>query len=87
MTAFVYIDHFRGKALPSSWEALGAAKLMGEEVTALIFGYGVDALATLAFHYGADRVILCDDATLSDFRLEPFAALLSQLVKRIRQPL
>lgn len=77
---FVWVDHFRGKALPAAWEAISAAKTLNGEITALVFGSGVGNLATLAFHYGAQKVILCEDPSLADFRLEPYAALLTKLV-------
>jgi electron transfer flavoprotein alpha subunit len=77
---FVWVDHFRGKALPASWEAIGAARMLGDQVTALVFGSGIGNLVTLAFHYGAHKVIACEDATLADYRLEPYAALLVKLV-------
>jgi electron transfer flavoprotein alpha subunit len=48
-------------------------------VTALIFGKGVEGLAQQAFSYGVDTVKLCDDATLADFRVEPYTALLIKL--------
>ncbi|MBO9309380.1 MAG: electron transfer flavoprotein subunit alpha/FixB family protein, partial [Chloroflexi bacterium] len=76
----VWVDHFRGKALPASWEAIGAARMLSDQVTALVFGSDVGNLVTLAFHYGADKVIACEDATLADYRLEPYAALLVKLV-------
>jgi electron transfer flavoprotein alpha subunit len=80
---WVYIDHFKGNAVLTSWEAVGAAKSlaqhMGTGVTALIFGQGVEGLAQQAFSYGVDAVKLCDDATLADFRVEPYAALLARL--------
>ncbi len=80
---WVYIDHFKGNAVLTSWEAVEAAKVlagqMGTGVTALIFGSGVEELAQQAFSCGVDAVKLCDDATLADFRVEPYAALLSKL--------
>jgi len=80
---WVYIDHFKGAALPSSWEAVGAgltlAKDLGGSVTALIFGEGVEDLGQQAFHYGADEVVLADDPTLLDYRSEPYSALLAKL--------
>jgi electron transfer flavoprotein alpha subunit len=75
---FVYIDQFKGTALPASWEAVGVGKTLGE-VTALVFGSGVDAVAQEAFHYGADEVLLADDPSLADFRAEPYAGLLARL--------
>lgn len=82
---WVYVDHFKGAALPASYEALAAAKTVGSKVTALIFGQGVDALAQSAFHYGADEVLLGDDASLADYRAEAYASLLSKLAKE-QQP-
>ncbi len=78
MNTFVYIDHFKGNALPASWEALGVAKTLGA-VTALIFGQGLEELAKAAFEYGADEVLLADDAALDDYRAEAFASTLSKL--------
>lgn len=80
---WVYIDHFKGQALPSSWEGIGAglslASELGGGVTALVFGQDVTGIAQEAFHYGADEVLLADDATLADYRSEPYTALLAKL--------
>lgn len=80
---WVFIDQFKGQALPTSWEALGAGQSLagqsGDTVTALIFGKDVEAIAQEAFQYGANEVLLADDPTLDDYRPEPYAALLSQL--------
>jgi electron transfer flavoprotein alpha subunit len=82
---WVYIDQFKGQALPTSWEGIGAAKILASQlgggVTALIFGHHVDGVATEAFKYGADEVILCDDTSLQDYRAEPFTALLAKLAQ------
>jgi electron transfer flavoprotein alpha subunit len=83
---FVWIDQFSGKPLPASWEALGVARQLapsfGGNVTALVFGQGIDGVSAQAAHYGADTVITADDATLASFRLEPYAALLVSVVKQ-----
>ncbi|GAB4573261.1 MAG: electron transfer flavoprotein subunit alpha/FixB family protein [Anaerolineae bacterium] len=84
MSVYVWIEQFNGKAAPASWEALGKgrelADALGGSLTALVFGQGVDDLAAQAFHYGADQVIAADDATLAQYRLEPYAALLNKVV-------
>ncbi len=86
----IWIDHFRGTALPISWEALEAAHKVADarqvRLTALVFGQNIEQVVQQAFSYGADRVIRCDDATLADFRLEPYAALLDKIVQD-EQPL
>jgi electron transfer flavoprotein alpha subunit len=80
----VWIDQFHGKALPVSWEALGAgrniADKLGGPLTAAVFGQSVDDVAKQAFHYGADKVVKADDATLAEFRVEPYVALLTKVV-------
>jgi electron transfer flavoprotein alpha subunit len=58
--------------------ARNLANQLGGGVTALIFGKGVESIATEAFHYGADEVLLADDATLDDYRAEPYTALLAK---------
>jgi electron transfer flavoprotein alpha subunit len=78
MNNFVFIDHFKGNALPASWEAVGVGKTLGN-VTGVIFGSGVEALARTAFEFGADEVLLADDPALADYRAEAFAATLSKL--------
>jgi electron transfer flavoprotein alpha subunit len=81
---FVWIDQFQGKALPVSWEALGAGRKVADAhktpLVALIFGQNIDGVVQQAFHNGADKVIKADDPTLTDFRLEPYVALLDKIV-------
>jgi electron transfer flavoprotein alpha subunit len=79
---WVYIDQFRGQALATSWETIGAAtnlaSQLGGGVTALVFGKGVEPIAAEAFQYGVDEVLLADDATLEDYRSEPYTAVLAK---------
>jgi electron transfer flavoprotein alpha subunit len=77
MNTWVYIDHFKGEALPPSWEALGVGKTLGK-VTGLIFGSGLDSLAKTAFEYGVDEILLADDPALLDYRAEVYASTLKQ---------
>jgi len=80
---WVYVDHFKGEALPGSWEAIGAglslADQFGSGVTALILGSEAGGVAQEAFQFGADEVILIDDPALADYRPEPFATILSRV--------
>ncbi|MCY3574599.1 MAG: electron transfer flavoprotein subunit alpha/FixB family protein [Chloroflexi bacterium] len=84
MTVFVWIESFAGRALPSSWEALGAANALASElgcaVTAIVFGENAQAIAAEAAGYGARGAFICSDASLKEYRPETYAALLSQLV-------
>ncbi len=82
---WVFIDQFKGSAYPVSWEAVGAGRKLAEKlgggVTAVVLGAGSQPVAAEAFQYGVDQVFYSDDATLADFRPEPYASLLSKLVK------
>ncbi len=86
---WVFIEQQGGKAANVSWEALGLGRTLadglGQPLTALVFGVNAAALGEEAIRRGADKAIVCEDATLTDFRLDPYAALLGQLVKE-RQP-
>jgi electron transfer flavoprotein alpha subunit len=81
----VYIDQFKSEALPASWETLGAALLLadklGTSVSALVVGEGSKAVAESAFQYRAAEVFYADDASLEDYRAEPYAALIARLAK------
>jgi len=78
MKTFVYVDHFKGEVQPASWEALGLAKSLGT-ASVVVFGSGVDAITKAAFEFGADEVLLADDAALTDYRAEPYASTLAAL--------
>jgi electron transfer flavoprotein alpha subunit len=78
MKTLVYIDHFKGDVQPASWEALGLAKSLGS-ASAVVFGPGVDSVVKSAFEYGADDVLVADDAALADYRAEVYASTLTAL--------
>jgi electron transfer flavoprotein alpha subunit len=83
---FVWVEQFEGEAAGASWEALGAARRLADEqdgqVIACVLGdAGLEDLAQEAVSCGADTVLAAADATLADFRVEPYAALLAQAVE------
>jgi electron transfer flavoprotein alpha subunit len=86
---WVFIEQFHGAIAPASLEVLGEARqlssALGGGVTALLAGQAVEDLAADVIAHGADEVLVADDATLADFRAEPYAALLVKLVGE-RQP-
>ncbi len=79
---WVYVDQFKGQPVPASWEAVMVgrqlADQMGSGVTAVVIGSDVEALANQAIHFGADEVLLADDASLADYRAEAYTAVLSK---------
>ena len=81
----VYIDQFKGSALPASWESLGVGRSLAEKlgggVTALVVGTGAKAVAEQAFQYGAEVVLFADDPSLADYRAEPYTTLLVKMAR------
>ncbi len=77
----VWIETDGGAARPTSWEALGAALSLGAPVVAVVMGKDAGSIGQQAVARGASKALVCDDASLEPYRLEPYAALLSQLVK------
>ena len=88
MSVFVWIETSADRALPSSWEALGAAAKIADckdtDVTAIVFGVDAASITREAGSRGAARAIICTDDSLKDYRLECCATLLSELVKERR---
>ncbi|HEX9027665.1 MAG TPA: electron transfer flavoprotein subunit alpha/FixB family protein [Anaerolineales bacterium] len=83
---WVYIDHFKGQPVPASWEAVGLARSLADQlgggVSALLVGSQVGALAQEAIQYGADEVLLADDPALLDYRPEPYTTVLTEAAKK-----
>jgi electron transfer flavoprotein alpha subunit len=77
----IWIETFNGKAVPVSYECLGEAQKLaaGGTVTAAVFGEKAAAIANEAITCGADQAIVCEDATLAEYRAEPYIALLAKI--------
>jgi len=88
VSVFVWIETFEGRALASSWEALGAAQIIAEaqatDIVALVFGVNAQSIAQATGQFGAAKAIFCDEDVLRDYRLESYAALLGDLVAKHR---
>jgi electron transfer flavoprotein alpha subunit len=77
----VWIESFRGHAAGLSYECLGEARRLadGGTLTAAVFGENAATIANEAITLGADRAIVCEDASLNDFRAEPYTTLLAKI--------
>ncbi len=82
---FAWIETADGQAVPAAWEALGAGRALADRLNlplvALVFGDNAQAIGQEAGQHGADQALVSDDSTLKDDRLEPYAALLTRLVR------
>ncbi|MGD9896275.1 MAG: electron transfer flavoprotein subunit alpha/FixB family protein [Candidatus Methylacidiphilaceae bacterium] len=86
---WVFVEREERGVHPVSWELLGAARRLadqlGSEVGAVVAGAEAESLradACDAIAYGADQVFWIANPVLSIYRNEPFAKLLCELVKR-----
>ena len=74
---WVFVEQEEGKVHPVSWELLGKARELAEdlsgEVEALVLGQGVELIAKEAITYGAEKVYVMDDPVLEYYRNETYA--------------
>jgi electron transfer flavoprotein alpha subunit len=82
---WVFVENREGAVSIISKEAIGAARLvaddLGQELTGLVYGQDVSAVAAAAFDLGCDQVIGADDETLQDGRVEALGPLLVELAQ------
>lgn len=82
----VYVEHTYGNIHPVTFELLGKARELadkiGHEVLALFSGYNIIESAEKLLHYGADKVFVYDYKELEDYRIEPYAAVFEDFIKK-----
>lgn len=71
---------FRKTAYEVVSEARRLADTLGETVTAVVVGSGVEGIAGELAKYGADKILVADDQALSDYTTDAYANVLSQVV-------
>ena len=81
-------EHRAGKTVPVTYELLGKAReladKLGVEVSCLLLGSNVKAQAQDLIYRGADKVYLVDDPRLEHLLEEPYARIVSDLIKKHR---
>ena len=85
---FVYaqqVDNvISGIALELIGKGKDLAKDLGTEVTAVLIGSDVKALADELAEYGADKVIVVDDPELKEYRTEPYTHALASVINEFK---
>ncbi|MBN1262204.1 MAG: electron transfer flavoprotein subunit alpha/FixB family protein [Anaerolineae bacterium] len=92
---WVFIEQEAGKVHPVSWELLGVARMLanqvlpeaeaaGDQVTVegVLLGYQVEPIAKEALCYGADRVYLLDDPVFEHYRNCPYYQTLAYVARK-----
>ena len=84
MSILVYVAQQHGQALPNSWEVLGEAREMADKlgvpVVGFVVGQQVGEVAKDAIAYGADKVLVADDAAFAQFRAYAYAEALQAAI-------
>ncbi|MDQ2983176.1 MAG: electron transfer flavoprotein subunit alpha/FixB family protein [Actinomycetota bacterium] len=80
MATLVFLEHHEGELQKDSLGVLGKAVQLGGEVTAVIAGSGVEALAEQAGKHGAAKVFLADHPQLEAPLPQPRVDVLAKLV-------
>jgi electron transfer flavoprotein alpha subunit len=57
------------------------ADKLGQKVTAVLLGHNIKAKAGSLGHYGADKIVVADDARLANYTPDAYAAVVAQVVK------
>lgn len=83
---WVFAEQRMGQVLPVVYELLGKgrelAAFKGCHLTALLFGKNAAQKAQKLIAFGADRVLLCEDASLDDSLEEKYTELLDMLINK-----
>jgi len=72
---------FRKMAYETLSEGRRLADALGEPLTGVVLGSGVEAMAADLAQYGADKVLVGDDAALADYTTDAYANVLFHIVK------
>ena len=85
---FVFAQQVANKLNGIELELVGKgkdlAKDLGTEVTAVLIGSDVMGLTKELAEYGADRIIVVDDPELKEYRTEPYAHALAEVIKKYK---
>lgn len=85
---FVFAQQVDNKLSGIALELVGKgkdlAKDLGTEVTAVLVGSEIKDLCTELAEYGADRIIVVDDPELKEYRTEPYAHALAEVIRKYK---
>jgi electron transfer flavoprotein alpha subunit len=81
MATLVYVEDHEGEPVKGSLGVLGKAAQLGDDVSAVLLGSGVEGLAESVGKHGAARVLVADDPALEAPLPQPRVDVLAKLVE------
>ena len=82
-TVLVVVEHDRGTVSPAAFEALTAARGLGDQIDALTIGESADGLAAQLAAYGVATVHQAHDPLLADYGPEAWGEVVAQAVRSL----
>jgi electron transfer flavoprotein alpha subunit len=83
----VFGEILEGKLASVTTEILGCGRKLaadlGQEISAVLVGSGVNSFAQQAVSFGADKVYVIDDPLLADYQTEPYLAVMEKVIKQV----
>ena len=84
----VFVEHYEGKIHNVTFELLNKAKelakVINQEVFALMIGDNIAKEANELFCYGANKVFVYEDKKLIDFLIEPYSKVFEDFIERFK---
>jgi len=77
---WVFVDQRDGNIRKVTFEMISEAKKFGDEVSAVVFGKGVEALAAEVAKYGADKVYVAEGDIFADYNTGAYVAQLAAMI-------
>ncbi len=78
---WVFVEQKDGNIRKVTFEMLSELKKGSDEVSAVVFGKGVEGLAAELAKYGADKVYVADDAIFASYNTGAFVAQILAMIK------
>ncbi len=80
MTVLVVAEHVDGAFRKVTFEALSAARQLGDDVNAVLMGSGVASTAAELAQYGAVKTFTADDPGLADYTADAYTNVLADVI-------
>jgi electron transfer flavoprotein alpha subunit len=83
MTVLVIAEQVDGAFRKVTFEALSAARKLGPQVSAVVLGSGVEGAAAELARFGAARILVADDPSLTDYTVDAYTNVLAEVIGNV----
>jgi len=81
---WVFVDQRDGNIRKVTFEMISKAKKFGDEVSAVVFGKGVEGLASEFAKYGADKVYVADADVFAEYNTGAYVAQIAAMINEYK---